>query len=852
MNIGTLTIDIATNLARLQHEMEDAKRAVNSAAANMDAALGAVKTAFGTLGLATSAAGFALMIEKTVEATAELYKLSQRTGVAVEDLSAMKGAAKLAGVGMEDVAASLQKLSKNMVEAQGGSGKAYETFKALGVAITDSNGKLRTASDVQLAVAKSLQRFQQGAGTVTAQMNLMGKAGANLAPYLAELADKGNLNGKVSEEQARQAYEFEKAQIRLRAAIDGVTRGLALELIPVITKAASLMEPLVKVSLAYGVAMYGIPALATAGSVAITALAATMVEAGAASLGFAAALGQSAGLTAAAITQFGLLRSAGLLAVAAFAGWELGKWLRANFLEAQLAGIAFVEGMLVNWERIKFAGSAMWLALKDIMQTILGAVGEAFAGLVGGVSRGLKMAGFADAAAGLEGFADSLRAVTKPTMDFERELAALNKDADDSIASIRSITGEMADEAIASFKAAGAVKEHKAELKLAGDEAHDAAKKYAELVASVRAKMALDAEEEKAGRKLTEAERFRVETLEKLDNGTVKADAAQRQFVKSLLDTHVANSAANKSFEDQQKWLDESGKENDKAIEQQRQKRDELQATLRAEQQQLDTYGLTRRELQALETARLRDAATQLRAKKQVDDLNPGLQAMNRLYEAQAQALEDIADVQDRRAAKEQAASNSGMAGADRALRQYLDDLEKVGDATERALGSSLQSLEGELTSFFTTGRMNARGFVDTLIAEFMRLAVVRPLMQSLVGAGGGIGGLFSLLKYSGSSTDASAPNYENSFDLLNPKPARDGLDFVPYDNFPAFLHRGERVLTQAENATGRSGNAAPSITVVNHIDSRADLATVDARVREGVVMGLRAYAEQQRADGRA
>jgi hypothetical protein len=42
------------------------------------------------------------------------------------------------------------------------------------------------------------------------------------------------------------------------------------------------------------------------------------------------------------------------------------------------------------------------------------------------------------------------------------------------------------------------------------------------------------------------------------------------------------------------------------------------------------------------------------------------------------------------------------------------------------------------------------------------------------------------------------------------------GLSYVPYDNFPARLHEGERVLTKEENRAGRSINFSPGSIVIN------------------------------------
>ena len=68
------------------------------------------------------------------------------------------------------------------------------------------------------------------------------------------------------------------------------------------------------------------------------------------------------------------------------------------------------------------------------------------------------------------------------------------------------------------------------------------------------------------------------------------------------------------------------------------------------------------------------------------------------------------------------------------------------------------------------------------------------------------------------------------------------GLNYVPYDNYPAILHRGERVLTAAENASGAYGNGGGStvnITVNTRELSRpqADylIRRADAELGKGV-----------------
>ena len=69
-------------------------------------------------------------------------------------------------------------------------------------------------------------------------------------------------------------------------------------------------------------------------------------------------------------------------------------------------------------------------------------------------------------------------------------------------------------------------------------------------------------------------------------------------------------------------------------------------------------------------------------------------------------------------------------------------------------------------------------------------------------GDGGGLGAMESLF---GSLPDLMS----GSFSL------RSGLDYVPYDNFPARLHEGERVLTKEENKDLSRGSQAVELAPV-------------------------------------
>src|SRR5437867_1905346 len=83
---------------------------------------GYINAAFAALGVGA----FATMITGAIEMEAELYKLAQATGVPVEALSAMRTAAKYAGVDLETVAKGLERFALNVTTAASGTGKVAD------------------------------------------------------------------------------------------------------------------------------------------------------------------------------------------------------------------------------------------------------------------------------------------------------------------------------------------------------------------------------------------------------------------------------------------------------------------------------------------------------------------------------------------------------------------------------------------------------------------------------------------------------------------------------------------------------------------------------------------------------
>lgn len=75
---------------------------------------------------------------------------------------------------------------------------------------------------------------------------------------------------------------------------------------------------------------------------------------------------------------------------------------------------------------------------------------------------------------------------------------------------------------------------------------------------------------------------------------------------------------------------------------------------------------------------------------------------------------------------------------ASAAVKDYLSEIAKAGEATRDATKQSLSLLEEDIVQSLATGKFSVKRTIDFMIAEFLRLQVVRPMLQSLFSGGSG------------------------------------------------------------------------------------------------------------------
>lgn len=196
------------------------------------------------LALAGSAVvgGFVAMMKSIIDTADRLNDLSQRTGIAVEDLDALGYAAEQNGTTLDSVSGALGKLSKNMAEAAGGSKSAVAVFKQFGISQKDLKSGAITTTEALAKIADKISDMPDGWQKAAAAQAVFGKSAAEIVPLLnaggdairdsrAELEGMGALfNGGM----AQAADEFNDRMAKLRRVTSALGLSIAQQVMPVL------------------------------------------------------------------------------------------------------------------------------------------------------------------------------------------------------------------------------------------------------------------------------------------------------------------------------------------------------------------------------------------------------------------------------------------------------------------------------------------------------------------------------------------------------------------------------------------------------------------------------------------
>jgi hypothetical protein len=194
----------------------------------------------GALAGGAAVGGLLAITKGVIDAGDSLAKLSQKTGIAVEDLAKLQYAAGLSGVESEALGKSLNKLAVQVTSAAAGAPETASTFAALSIDLRNTDKTLKGTADVLGELADKFAAMPDGPEKAALAIKLFGKAGADMIPLLnggsAAIKAMGDeveaLGGLMSTQLAKSSEQFNDNLDRLKTSSSAVGISIANALLP--------------------------------------------------------------------------------------------------------------------------------------------------------------------------------------------------------------------------------------------------------------------------------------------------------------------------------------------------------------------------------------------------------------------------------------------------------------------------------------------------------------------------------------------------------------------------------------------------------------------------------------------
>ena len=778
--------------------MEGTAKGLTGAMRGLTGASAGLSGALGALAPLLSIAGLVGLAKGALDAGDKMNDLSQSTGVSVEALARFKKAAATSGTDIDSVAKAMGKLSKNMLDAATGSKQAAAPFKALGISVTDSKGKLKTADAVLLQIADRFKAMGKDPAKPGLAMKLLGRAGAEMIPLLnmgGDAIDK--LSVKMTTAFAEKADAYNDKLAGLSGRVGALGADLLIALLP---------------------ALDAVTDAVTAGVGAFNSLPGPIRGLALGGATLAIAWGPISGLIAGASTAFiaGAAAIQGLRVQIALAAMEGIPALNAAILSIPgwgwaLAGVAALTALT----------TALYLNNQDFKNwadNVVNIVATDFLGAMSDIAKGSQDAFKAAADAGdwfgdrakeiadsiPKGFADGFGRMVKAAQQKFAQMQAivmgwwaripapvrglLSKGASALSDSLNLVPGVYATRVaiqamgkgpvpkkeesgngngnggngssadLDALNAGGAGKKSKA----ASDKAETDRKKL-EVDA---ARIALQAQYVKDERQINDLKR--IGNLFQANGNTLKAFEVQKS--EAILEAKLAEK---KLTDETLIKLKESGNDKEKANRKQRDTNilGEAAVKMAAEEEKLrsklldiDQQVTEERKKQARDQQKtLGDIRN--RTKYAIIGATQGSEAESRQREMddiqrriddakangntdEANRLQKQLDALIAQFKQMDALANNAAFGFSKGIRGYLEGIGSLADSIAGVTKNVLQGLEDKLVEFVTTGKISFREFANDIIKQLIRIAIqqaiLKPLLSgfgSLFGFGGGGGG---------------------------------------------------------------------------------------------------------------
>lgn len=248
-SLGSLVVSLEADIARFQSDMGKAVYQVERAAKQIDDKIGGALDGLNNklVGIAAGVAAIAsvgalsTLINETVAATAALDDMSERTGIAVEELSKMSDVAKIGGHDINLVEAAANRLVKGLSSVDDETKGVGKALQALGIEARDSRGNIRPLGELLPEIGAKLDKYKDSTSKAALVQDAFGKGGTKVIPFLKDYVELGDRAASVTADQAAAAEQYEKSLNTLRLQKEQLTKAIVLASLPALQAMADVL-----------------------------------------------------------------------------------------------------------------------------------------------------------------------------------------------------------------------------------------------------------------------------------------------------------------------------------------------------------------------------------------------------------------------------------------------------------------------------------------------------------------------------------------------------------------------------------------------------------------------------------
>ena len=236
MAAGRLDVLLGLDAAEFTKGLSKADYQAQQFQKSVQQSLGSMTAGFKALVAAVSVHEIVRGFTDIVDSLDNLDEAAQSLGTTAVALSEFRRSALDSGVSAEKFDAALTKMSVKLTDAAAGGQESIETFKALGISLRNSSGQLLTTEELLGKVADKFASYKDGAEKTALAVQLFGKAGAAMIPFLNQGAEGLRKFSGVTDEAVEAGKKLQAQFDIIKANLSALGIEIATSLIPFISK----------------------------------------------------------------------------------------------------------------------------------------------------------------------------------------------------------------------------------------------------------------------------------------------------------------------------------------------------------------------------------------------------------------------------------------------------------------------------------------------------------------------------------------------------------------------------------------------------------------------------------------